>query len=86
MVLGLTPDFEESKAAVSINRSSREHFKEGRLAHVVRTRASHQNSSGPKHLQGAKVELFVSTNGGIEISFSLCEGWRVQDDRVVEVI
>ena len=53
---------------------------------MVRARAGDQNSAGPKHLYGAKVQFLVAAKGSVEITLALGERGGVENDGVVAPI
>jgi hypothetical protein len=68
---------------VRISRSIRHDLEKLSFAHMVGTGTANQNSARLQHLQCAKVELFVSAEGGFQILLGLCEGGRVDNNGVV---
>src|SRR5580704_17910312 len=83
MVLPLGPVLQDTKISVHIAGGLGNNFKKVSRAHVVGTRAGHQDPAGPEHLQSPQVEFFVTAQCRFQIALALGEGWGVEDDGVV---
>src|SRR5271166_374869 len=86
MVFRLAPNLNQAEAAVGVNRSRGQHFKEVGRADVVGTGAGHQDATGAQHLEGAEVELLVAAQGRLEVALGLGESRRVENDCVVAAV
>src|SRR5262249_49556315 len=86
VVFSLSTDLDQSQGAMSIERSRGQHSKEVGLADVVGTRARHEDSAGAEHLEGTQVEFLVSADGRVEVPLRFSEGWRIENNGVVEAL
>jgi hypothetical protein len=86
MVFCLSTHLNKAKRPMSIERGTPKHFKEIRLADVVRARAGYEDAAGAQHLQGAKIQFLVTAESSIEIALAFGEGGRVENDGVVVAI
>jgi hypothetical protein len=83
MVFCLPPHLDDAQASAGIARSLGEHSKEVGWADVVGAGTSHKQTAGPEHFESAKVQLLITTHGGIELALRLGECGRVNHDGVV---
>src|SRR5271166_6487560 len=79
MVFGLAAKLNQAQAAVGVEGSRGQHFKEVERADVIGAGAGHQDPAGAQHLQRAEVEFLVPAEGRVEVALSLSEGRRVEN-------
>src|ERR1700682_4598547 len=67
MVLGLSAVFHDAKISVDILGRNSQHIQILGRADVIGTAAGDQDPTGAQHLERPKVELFITTKGGLQI-------------------
>src|SRR5205085_7845461 len=83
VIFCLRSDLEETDRLIGVLCRVQDDSEEVRRAHMIGTRASNQDPSGPQHLQGTQIEFLVSAKRLLEIALALCKRWRIENDGVV---
>ena len=67
MIFGLPSDFDQAEGPAGVKGGVGQHFDEVRLAYMVGAGTRDKDAAGAKHLESAEVELFVATQGCLDI-------------------